>query len=108
MKIIHISSLPLMKGYTAINLCGVIFSRSKLDDREKRHEYIHSMQQREMLYIPFYIWYLVEWMVKLIIYRNKDAAYRNISFEREAYEKERDIDYPSLRRHYAWRKYIFA
>jgi hypothetical protein len=38
---------------------------------------------KEMLYIPFYLWYGVEWLVKLFC---KGNAYRNISFEREAYD----------------------
>ncbi|MBQ9561744.1 MAG: hypothetical protein IJV10_05650 [Prevotella sp.] len=106
MKIIHISSLPLMRGYFAINLCGVVFSRSRLNEREKRHEYIHTLQQREMLFVGFFLWYIVEWAVKLIVYRDKDTAYRNISFEREAYHNEGDEKYPTTRRHYAWWEYL--
>jgi hypothetical protein len=38
---------------------------------------------KEMLYIPFYLWYGVEWLIKLLC---KGNAYRNLSFEREAYD----------------------
>ena len=34
----------------------------------------------EMLVILFYIWYVLEWFIKLLIYRNAHSAYRNISF----------------------------
>ncbi len=95
-----------MKGYFAINLCGVVFSRSRLNEKEKRHEYIHTLQQREMLFVGFFLWYLAEWAVKFIVYRNKDVAYRNISFEREAYDNEGDKEYPTKRRHYAWWEYM--
>ena len=102
MKIIHISSLPLMKNFYAINLFGVVFSRMKLSEEEKRHEYIHTLQQREMLFLFFYIWYVMEWLVKLAIYRNLYRAYINISFEKEAYRHQADASYPKRRKHYAW------
>jgi hypothetical protein len=38
---------------------------------------------KEILYIPFYLWYGVEWLIKLFY---KGNAYRNLSFEREAYD----------------------
>ena len=74
--------LPIWNLY-AINLFGVVFSRMKLSEEEKRHEYIHTLQQREMLFLFFYIWYVMEWLVKLAIYRNMYRAYINISFEKD-------------------------
>ena len=106
MRIIHISSLPLLKGFFAINLFGVVFSRDRLDEKEMRHEYIHTLQQREMLFVGFFLWYFAEWIIKLLIYRNNNRAYRNISFEREAYDNEKDELYLTTRRHYAWWKYL--
>ena len=53
--------------------------------------------------IGFYVWYVVEWMVRLL---RRGNAYRKISFEREAYDNQRDLDYLQHRRHYAWRKYL--
>ena len=40
---------------------------------------------QELLYIFFYLWYAVEYLIRLIIYRNTKLAYKNVSFEREAY-----------------------
>ena len=48
----------------------------------------HTAQMKEMLYIFFYLWYVVEWIIRLFM---KGNAYRNISFEREAYSNEDDI-----------------
>ena len=48
----------------------------------RRHELVHWNQQIEMFILPFYLWYFLEWIVKLFIYGNK--AYYSLSFEREA------------------------
>lgn len=102
MKVIHISSLPLMRNFYAINLFGIVLARGRLTEKEKRHEYIHTLQQREMLFVFFFIWYVAEWLVRLAIYRNFYRAYRNISFEREAYLHQDDEDYPKKRKHFAF------
>ena len=68
------------------------------------HESIHTKQMKEMLYIPFYLWYGVEWLVKLFKY-GKDSYY-NISFEREAYANQYDLKYLSNRKPYSWWKYL--
>lgn len=66
-------------------------------DRLINHERIHLRQQLEMLVIPFYIWYLVEFYTK---------GYYNISFEREAYRNEHDPTYLRRRKPFAFLKYI--
>ena len=64
----------------------------QLSERTKRHEAnIHWPQQLELLIIFFYILYLLEWLIKFFIYGSE--AYRNISFEREAYDNDDDINY---------------
>ena len=79
-------------------------SIEKLSASTKRHEAnIHWPQQLELLIIFFYILYLLEWFIKFFIYGKK--AYRNISFEREAYHFDNDVNYK--RKHYASFKYIF-
>jgi hypothetical protein len=70
------------------------------------HEKIHWHQQLEMLIIFFYIWYLVEWLIKIILPPWKKSYYR-ISYEREAYIHEYDLDYLKTRKHFAWLKYVF-
>lgn len=55
----------------------------------------------------YYIWYVVEYLLKLIIYRNKDSAYRNISFEQEAYLNQSDSNYLENRGYFSWIRLIF-
>lgn len=57
------------------------------------HERIHLRQQLEMLILPFFVWYGFEYLARLIQYKNWYVAYRNISFEREAYANEEDLTY---------------
>lgn len=70
------------------------------------HERIHTSQQRELLFIPFYIIYIIEWLIRLIQFRNCQDAYMNISFEREAYTHGHDLNYLPNRKHYAWIDYL--
>jgi hypothetical protein len=106
MKIIINTIIPF-KGFAAINLFGVLFVRKGITVTARiiRHETIHTRQMQELLYLPFYILYVFEWLVKLCFYGKK--AYRNISFEHEAYSNENNTCYLSMRRHFAFLKYIF-
>lgn len=70
------------------------------------HERIHLRQQAEMLILPFYIWYITEYLIRLLIYKNKKQAYRNISFEREAYANEGDPDYLRHRKLWGFLKFM--
>ena len=103
MKIIYNNIIPF-KGFAAMNLFGVIFARKEAKPLSKRtlnHEAIHTAQMRELGYIFFYLCYVVEWIVRLCM---KGSAYRNISFEREAYAHQGAKRYLKTRRHFAqWR-----
>jgi hypothetical protein len=68
------------------------------------HESIHWRQQLEMLIIFFYLWYLIEWLIRIPI--NGKAAYRSISLEREGWENRENLDYLETRKSYAWLKYM--
>jgi len=68
------------------------------------HEKIHWKQQLEMLIIFFYVWYFIEWLIRIFI--STSSAYRSISFEREAYDNEYDLNYLNKRKRFAWFKYI--
>ena len=59
-----------------------------------------------MLIFLFFLWYIIEFIIRLCIYRNWDKAYRNISFEQEAYNNKNIINYIKTRKHYSWIKYI--
>ena len=106
-RIIYNNVIPF-RGFKAITIWPFIFVRSKyedggMSDKDIRHETIHLRQQAEMLVIPFIVWYIAEWLIRL--FKNGNA-YRNISFEREAYANESDENYLTHRKHYAWIKYI--
>lgn len=65
-----------------------------------------------LLTIPFliyYLYYLIEYLILLIKYRNSDKAYRNIAFEKEAYDLQGEYRKPCpLRRQassFSWFKY---
>lgn len=70
------------------------------------HEKIHIRQQLELLVFPFYIWYGLEYLVRLIQYRDRQKAYYNISFECEAYKNEKDLYYLQQRSFWKFMSYI--
>ncbi|MDQ0478124.1 hypothetical protein QF004_002665 [Chryseobacterium sp. MDT2-18] len=70
------------------------------------HEKIHLRQQLELLIIFFYLWYVMEYYYRLFKLKNRDLAYRSISFEREAYAMEANPDYLENRKHWSFWKYI--
>lgn len=104
MKIIYNNTIPF-PGFKAINLFGILFVRKgcKMSEEELNHEAIHTAQMKEMRYIFFYLWYLIEWVVRLF---KKGNAYRNISFEREAYDNEIYLSYLKIRTKCAWVDYL--
>ncbi len=77
----------------------------KQDDAFINHERIHLRQQVELLILPFYIIYLAEYVIRVIQYRNLQQAYRNISFEREAYLNEGNLYYLKKRKPWSFIKY---
>lgn len=84
------------KGYRGLAIYPFVFVKYSLDIENPvfvNHERIHLRQQLELLIIPFFVLYFLEFLVRLIQYGNRDLAYRNISFEREAYANEKDLDY---------------
>lgn len=108
MKIIYNKYLP-PKGYDAINICGLIFARREcnpLDETTERHEGIHTRQIVELLVVIFYLWYAIEWVIRMIQYRNRKQAYRNISFEREAYANQSNPLYLKQRKLFSFIRYI--
>jgi len=121
-----------VKGFTSMIIWPFIFIRNDrvwaFNTIGERHEGIHGRQQKEMLILGaiiavilavagcgwwslialplFFWWYCVEWLVRLCIYRNKMTAYKNIAFEREAYDKQYDLIYLDQRDVFAWIRYI--
>lgn len=109
MKIVKnkISDFILWKGYSAITIWPFIFIRTDTNISETliNHEKIHGRQQLEMALIGFYLWYVIEWVIRLFVNGPK-FAYRNICFEREVFDNESNIAYLEKRQWFAWRKYL--
>lgn len=70
------------------------------------HEQIHLRQQAEMLVIPFYVCYVLNYLFLLMVYKNHKKAYRNIIFEKEAFENEKKQNYLKERKLWQFLKYI--
>ncbi|SHM85093.1 hypothetical protein [Flavobacterium chilense] len=96
-------------GYRGMAVFPFVLMKHEFDKADKifvNHEKIHLRQQIEMLILPFFIWYFLEYLIRLIQYKNGALAYRNISFEREAYAKETDLDYLKNRSFFQFLHYI--
>ena len=108
MKIIFNSLIPIGKNFAAINLLGILFVKRgvSLSPSLINHEKIHSAQIRELGYVFFYIIYLFEWFVRTVSNGFLPLkAYRDISFEKEAYACQNNLGYLESRRHYSmWLK----
>lgn len=96
-------------GFAGITLYPFVILRYKKMQTNLvliNHERIHLKQQLELLIVIFFIWYGFEFLIRLIIYKNKYEAYRNISFEREAYTNDKDLNYLNERRCWNFLKYL--
>ncbi|MAT89885.1 MAG: hypothetical protein CMC35_04260 [Flavobacteriaceae bacterium] len=107
--IIIVNPALLLKNIRAITLWPFVVVRDKncLEDWVLiQHEKIHVRQQLELLILPFYLWYVLEFLLRWIRSGDRSLAYRNISFEREAYQNEKDPNYLKMRSWGAFLKYI--
>lgn len=90
------SKYLIPKGYVGLAIFPFVILKNKgfKDDVTLiNHERIHLKQQQEMFIILFYVLYVFEFTIRLVQYKNWYKAYRNISFEREAYLNEHDLSY---------------
>ena len=55
-------------------------------------------------FLFFYLWYVIEWFFRIFINGNK--AYVSLSFEREAYDNDDNLDYLKTRKRFAWLGYM--
>lgn len=123
----------LLPGYSTITIAAWVLTKYK-DEKEmpqyvRNHEAIHIRQWAEcmisscliilalMLFADlsawwlllsigmFYILYVLEWLLKLLFYGKE--AYRNLSFEREAYSNQLNGDYLANCGYFEWLHYFF-
>jgi hypothetical protein len=78
---------------------GIYVKDGHFKPKTINHEKIHWRQQIEMLIIPFYLWYFMEWIIRLF------NDYK-ISFEKEAYDNDDNLEYLETRKRFSWIKYI--
>lgn len=106
MKLIYNNYIPF-KGYKILNFFGILFVREgtgPVTNVDINHEAIHSAQIKDLGYIFFYPWYLIEWLIRMIQYGS--SAYYNISMEREAYANQNDPEYLKTRKFWTFTKYL--
>jgi hypothetical protein len=106
---IIVSKYLVPKGYTGFAFFPFMFLKNKQLRKDAfllNHEKIHLRQQLELLIVPFYVFYIAEFLVRLYQYKTWHVAYRNISFEREAYVNEQDLAYLKSRSFWQFLKYI--
>jgi len=110
MKIIHNKVsiwVTTFLNTSGITLFPFILFKNKLNsDILILHEKIHIKQQIELLVIIFYLWYLIEYLIRIIQYKNVKKGYRNISFEREAYTNSNNKNYLKTRKLFSFLKYL--
>lgn len=80
--------------------------KQKNDPHLVNHERIHLRQQLELLIFPFYLLYLLNYIILLIKYKNHHQAYLNIVFEKEAYASQHNLNYLKRRKLFSWLRYL--
>ncbi|WP_410221834.1 hypothetical protein [Pedobacter sp.] len=70
------------------------------------HEKIHFRQQLELLILFFYLLYLGFYLFNLLRYKKHALAYSQIPFEKEAYQKELDMNYLKNRTFCFWISFL--
>ena len=82
------------KGFKAMAIFPFIFVRgNEISDKTLNHEKIHFAQQKEILIIFFYLFYLIFWI---------KYGYKNSPFEKEAYNNAKNEKYLKTRKRYNW------
>lgn len=86
------SFIPKLFKAEAITFDNHIFylrSKESVASRWKIHERVHVEQYRKFGVFLFLTLYMLQYLYNRLKGLNHFEAYRNISFEREAYEKEK-------------------
>lgn len=107
--ILIVAKYLIPKGYSGLAAFPFVLVK-KAGYKENRifinHEKIHLRQQLELLIVPFFLWYSLEFLIRWCYYKDKNVAYRNLSFEREAYANESNLEYLETRSFFRFLKYL--
>jgi len=107
--IVVVNKFLLVKGFNGISLWPFVIVKDescKSDVILVNHEKIHLMQQAELLLLLFYLWYVLEFFVRWIQFKNRRVAYKNISFEKEAYANDINQNYLKSRPRWNFLRYL--
>lgn len=107
--IIIVFKYLIPKGFRGLTFYPFVFLADKDDKLNEvfiNHEKIHIRQQLELLIVPFYLWYFIEYLIRLLQFRNRKKAYYSISFEKEAYANEKDLEYLKSRSFWRFLRYF--
>lgn len=80
------------------------FKGTKEGDVIVNHETIHFQQQLELLVLPFYVLYILNFIINICTMNPN--PYKHILFEKEAFYNESNMDYLKTRKRYSWLKLI--
>ncbi len=127
LRVIYNKIIPFGR-YEAMVLFVWLFAKRELTQSAINHELIHTYQQIEVTVVGamlacvlvligcgwsslfalplFFYWYGLEYLFRLIQYRDGHKAYRSISFEQEAYYNQDDYTYIAARKLFAWIRYL--
>jgi len=103
--IIYVPCLKV-KGMALFPFILVSERKYIIDNQIILHETIHLKQQLELFIFPFYLIYIANFFINLILYKNSYLAYYHIIFEREAFTNDTDKLYLQKRKLWSFLKYI--
>ena len=99
--------LYILKGnYSGMALWPFMLLKKGASEKTINHELIHFEQQKELLLIPFYLLYALNYIINLFVYGTHSKAYKNIVFEREAYKNAANMNYLKTRKYMDFLKYL--
>jgi len=103
-----LTSLIYKRAVAAAFFPFILVKNNKIKNNPRiiNHELIHLRQQVELLILPFYILYIIEYLYGLIKYKNGTIAYLSISFEREARRNDDNLNYLKNRKTWAFTRYF--
>jgi hypothetical protein len=88
-KHVHNSFIAKMIGVDGITLYPFIFYKGVPSSTLVSHELVHVEQVKKYGWFGFYISYLLEYFSYRVRGYNKSTAYHKISYEIEAYKRQR-------------------
>lgn len=99
-------SLGKAQGITLFPFIFLSSIGCKQNKQLVNHEKIHFRQAIELLVIPFYVIYIIEFIVRAIRLKSFHKGYLAISFEQEAYSNDSNLHYLDQRKHYQFVHYF--